>query len=619
MLNALYRYCNFRTFGLVLAYILICACGYIGAYLLRFDFSIPDNYFAHMLGTIWWVVGLQILLLTGFGQCDSVLSYFRLPDAMRIFAALFITSLVFLSMWYAYGGDGVPPRSVVLSHFLLSFLGISSLRIFFRLQASRSLEDWFADDISENVLIIGAGEVGASLCAELLHKSRLQMRPVAFVDDDPRKIGRFVHGVIVADKVDTLISVAKHYGATKAIIAFPSVSVSRVREVTALAQEAGLSVDTVPSLSDIMSGRASMTQLRTLQLEDLLGRDPIDLNSDGIRAMLEGKRILVTGAGGSIGSELVVQILGFAPATVYCVDQTEIAIFNLEQGLQKSAAWSRAKTQVLDVLNQSAMEVLFEEYRPEVVFHAAAHKHVNLMEGDPAEALRNNFFATAQLASMSAQFNVERFILISTDKAINPTSVMGATKRMAELAIQAEQRREGNTTRFMAVRFGNVLGSSGSVIPIFRKQIEQGGPITVTDPEVTRFFMTVEEAAGLVLQSATQGSGGEIFVLDMGASIKIVDVARQMIALSGLEEGKDIQIEFTGLRPGEKLYEEVQHHNESLTQTEHPRVLRFVANDLFTINTPEVIAELTKLSKGRSVQALKQAMGRYVLEYTPSA
>jgi FlaA1/EpsC-like NDP-sugar epimerase len=536
---------------------------------------------------------------------------------MRVFVALFVASLILLSMWYVYGGKEVPPRSVVLSHFLLSFLGITSFRLLFRLKASRNLEDWFAGNDHESVIIIGAGEVGANLCSELLHKTRLQMRPVAFIDDDVHKVGRYVHGVLVAGKVDTLSAVAKRYAATKAIIAFPSASVSRVRIVTALAQEAGLSVDTVPSLSDIVSGRASMTQFRPLQLEDLLGRDAVDLNSESIRSMLNGKRILVTGAGGSIGSELVAQILSYAPSTVYCVDQTEIAIFNLEQRLPKAIAAGHVQTRVLDVLNDTAMQTLFADCRPEVVFHAAAHKHVNLMESHPAEALRNNFFATAQLASLATQFAVERFILISTDKAINPSSVMGASKRLAELAILAEQQTEGHATRFMAVRFGNVLGSSGSVIPIFRKQIEQGGPLTVTDPEVTRFFMTVDEAAGLVLQSATQGSGGEIFVLDMGASVKIIDVARQMIALSGLEEGTDIEIEFTGLRPGEKLYEEVQHHSELLSQTEHPRVLRFVAKELSSMDTKAVIAEFMLLSQSGSVQDLKQAMSRHVPEYIP--
>jgi len=476
MITALHRYLNFRTLALVLVYILICGGSYIGAYLLRFDFAIPDQYLASMISTVWWVVMLQVMLLFGFGQCDSILSYFRLPDVLRLFSALFLSSLVLISMWYVYHGDGVPPRSVVLSDFLLSFLLISGMRIAMRVKSSRSLEDWFAGEDLENVLIVGAGEVGASLCSELMHKTRLQMRPVAFIDDDPNKIGRYVHGILVADNVEGLSKVAKRYDVAKVIIAFPSASVRRMREVTELAQEAGLVVEKVPSLGDIMSGRASMTQIRPVQLEDLLGRDPVDLNDEGIREMLSGKRILVTGAGGSIGSELVAQILSYEPAAIHCVDQAEIAIFNLEQGLlSKVAPGVQVGTQVMDVLDRTSLEALFKRFQPEVIFHAAAHKHVNLMESQPTEALKNNFFATRFLVEFASRYLVERFILISTDKAINPTSVMGASKRLAELALQAQQSAEGNQTRFMAVRFGNVLGSSGSVIPIFRKQIEQGG------------------------------------------------------------------------------------------------------------------------------------------------
>jgi FlaA1/EpsC-like NDP-sugar epimerase len=615
--NTLQRYLNLRTLFVLLAYVVICVLSYLISYELRFDFSIPDLFVDRMWDTLWWVVFLQVALLFGFGQFDSVLAYFRLQDLFRVFVAVFAASFILMVLWYLYGGEGVPPRGIILTDMLLCFLGLSGFRLILRIRESRSLSDWFAGKDFENVLIVGAGEVGANLCADLMHKTRFQMRPVAFIDDDVSKIGRYVHGVLVAGGVEELAATAKRSAATKAIIAFPSASVSRVREVTRLASDAGLTVETVPSLSDIMNGRAKMTQLRPVELKDLLGRDPVDLNDEGIRSMLEGKRVLVTGAGGSIGQELVAQILKYTPDSLCCIDQAEIAIFNLEQLLSRQITDTDIEFRVLDILNGGAMGGVFDAFQPEVVFHAAAHKHVNLMEANPQEALRNNFLATKQLAELAGEHSVERFILISTDKAINPTSVMGATKRLAELALLAQQKAAGNTTRFMAVRFGNVLGSSGSVIPIFRKQIGLGGPITVTDPEVTRYFMTVEEAAGLVLQSATQCAGGEIFVLDMGEPMKIVDVARQMISLSGLVEGEDIAIEFCGLRPGEKLYEELQHVNESLFETSHPRVLCMASMDTNTIDLDAVVTEFADLIKDGGAQRIKQAMQRWVPEYTP--
>ncbi len=619
-LPVLVRYLNLRTLSLLLFYALVSLVCYWTAYELRFDFNVPDNHGLDRVNTLTWIVGLQLMMLIASGQLDSILSYFRLPDALRLFGGLFTNALILLSMWYVYGGHRVPPRAVILTYFLLSFLLIASFRVLMRIKSSRRLEDWLAVDHSENVIIVGAGEIGAGLCSDLMNKTRLGMHPVAFLDDDPKKIGRYVHGILVADEVDNLAAVAKRYSAHKVVIAFPSASVKRMRHVAELARDVGLPVDTVPALTDLVSGQAELSQLRPIQLEDLLGRDPVDLNSDDIRSMLAGKRVLVTGAGGSIGSELVAQILNYAPAEMLCVDQAEIAIFNLQQEVLNARKHTKTdvSTRILDILNETQMEQLFAQHRPQVVFHAAAHKHVNLMEGQPAEALRNNFFASKQLARIASQYASERFILISTDKAINPTSVMGASKRLAELALIAQQAAPENTTKFMAVRFGNVLGSSGSVIPIFRKQISTGGPITVTDPKVARFFMTVEEAVGLVLQSAAQGASGDILVLDMGQSVKIIDVARQMIALSGLREGIDIDIEFTGLQPGEKLFEEVQHLSEELQATGHPRVLRFVAAHNTEFNIDQVCQELEAVMENAEPTTTMRIIQKFVPEYTPS-
>ena len=612
------RYLNYRTLSLMIFYALLCGVSYIVAFQLRFDFNVPQDFALDLVNTIWWVVGLKLMLLVAAGQVDCVLAYFRLSDALRLFSGLLTASVILTSMWYVYHGNGVPPRAVILTDFLLSFLMLAGFRVALRVKASRSLGEWLSWDDVQNVIIVGAGEVGAGLCAELKSKPRLGMRPVAFVDDDVRKIGRYVHGVFVADAVDGLAHVAKHYAAHKVIIAFPSASVGRVRKVSAMAHAADLAVETVPALTDLVSGRAQMTQLRPVELEDLLGRDAIDLNSDEIRVMLAGKRVLITGAGGSIGSELVSQVLDYGPESLLCVDQAEIAIFELQQQvLAARDAEKVAQTLVLDVYQADEVEKVFQRFQPQVIFHAAAHKHVNLMEAQPAEALRNNFLTTVELVRLASRFAVERFILISTDKAINPTNVMGVSKRLAELSLLQQQQDAANTTKFMAVRFGNVLGSSGSVVPIFQRQIAAGGPVTVTDPLVTRFFMIVQEAVGLVLQSATQGTGGEIFVLDMGEPMKILDVARQMIALSGYHEGEDIEIKLTGLKPGEKLYEEVQHISEALQSTDHPRIMRFVADGKRPHSVETMVAALRAASSGSDVAEIKKTIQRFVPEYTP--
>lgn len=614
------RIFNPRNLLLLLLYGLVCAVSYFIGFELRFDFNVPEDFAADRMATIWWVLMLKLMLLSAFGQIHCVLAYFRLPDVLRLFAALFTACLVLLSMWYVYRGQGVPPRAVILSDFLLSFLAIAGFRVAFRVKASRRLSDWIGEHSLKNVIIVGAGEVGAAISSELMDKPRLGMRPVAFLDDNPAKIGRFIHGIEVVGAVDELAATAKRYSAEKVVIAFPSASSKRVRAVFEAAQSADLEVDSVPALTDIVSGRARVTTLRPVQLEDLLGREPVDLQSGAIRGMLSGKRVLVTGAGGSIGRELVVQILEYGPSELVCVDQAEIAIFNLQQEvLQASATKAGWKTLVLDIANAGAMRGLLEEFRPEVLFHAAAHKHVNLMEAQPEEALQNNFFATARLAALASETGVGRFVFISTDKAINPTSVMGASKRLAELALLEQQAAAGNRTKFMSVRFGNVLGSSGSVVPIFRRQIAAGGPVTVTDSEVTRFFMTVQEAVGLVLQSATQGEGGEIFVLDMGESMKILDMAKQMIALSGLREGVDIEIEITGLQPGEKRFEEVQHLSETLRPTSHSRILAFVSNGRPGYPVRQVMEELERCLRSRDFQGVKSSIREFVPEYEPSA
>ncbi len=617
-IHSLMNYFKFRALGLLLLYGLLCGISYFVAFQLRFDFSVPERFFIDMTHTIWWVVGLQLALLFAFGQVNCLLAYFRLSDAIQLFTSLLVVSIFLVILWYGYGGAGMPPRAVILTDFLLCFLLLAGFRIAMRLGASSNPDDWLHKDTIENVIIVGAGEVGAGICSELKNKARFGMRPVALLDDNTNKIGRYVHGVPVAGSIDQLATLARRHDAKKIIIAVPSAPVRRIREIVEMARATRLPVESVPAMTDLVSGRAKITQLHPIEMKDLLGRKIVDLNSDQIRTMLSGKRVLVTGAGGSIGCELVAQVLEYTPDALLCIDQAEIAIFNLQQKiLQTHDTRNIVQTLVFDICQNRELETVFTGFKPEIIFHAAAHKHVSLMESQPAEALRNNFFGTIGLAHLASKFATDRFILISTDKAINPSSVMGASKRLAELALLEQQQASENQTRFMAVRFGNVLGSSGSVIQIFKRQIAEGGPLTVTDPQVTRFFMTDREAVGLVLQSATQGKGGEIFVLDMGEPMKIIDVARQMIALSGYKEGEDIKIKFTGLKPGEKLYEEVQHLGETLQPTNHPQVMRFVARKDSTTSIDSICAELNMALVSNDNILIKKTIQKYVHEYTP--
>lgn len=615
---SLLNYFKFRTLGLLLFYTLLCGISYFIAFQLRFDFHVPESFTTDMIHTIWWIVGLKLTLLLAFGQVDCVLSYFRLSDALQLFMGLFFCNAFLVVLWYSYSGEGMPPRAIILTDFFLCFLLLAGFRVAMRIRASSDLNDWLNMDKIENVIIVGAGEVGAGICSELKNKTRFGLLPVALLDDDTNKIGRYVHGVRIAGSVDQLTTVAKRYKAQKVIIAFPSASKRRMREVVEMAQSMQMPVESVPAMTDLVSGRAKITQLHPIEMKDLLGRKAVDLDSKHINSMLSGKRVLVTGAGGSIGRELIKQILDYAPDALLCIDQSEIAIFNLRQEiLQTHDTGDVAQTLVLNICLSDEMTAVFECFKPDIIFHAAAHKHVNLMELQPVEALRNNFFATIMLTRLASRFAVNRFILISTDKAINPCSIMGVSKRLAELALLEQQQASDNHTQFMAVRFGNVLGSSGSVIQIFKRQIAEGGPLTVTDSKVTRFFMTVQEAVGLVLQSATQGRGGEILVLNMGEPVKIIDIARQMIALSGYQEGEDIEIVLTGLKPGEKLHEEVQHLNETLQPTDHPLVMRFAAERESTAPVDSIHAELSSAFLSNDVDHIKRMIQKYVPEYTP--
>jgi len=607
-----------RSCSLLLVYAFNLWLAFHLAYQLRWDFAVPDELKRQCASLIFAVIVCKLLFLHSFGQFKSVLSYFGLTDFAGVVCAMSAVSGLMLALWLGAVPTAAPPRGVILMDFVLSVSLLSAFRLSLRVVRSWSVSGQAGiGEAERRVVIIGAGDVGEALAKDLLSRNGSGLRPVFFVDDDPVKIGRSVHGLPIYGPLEKLLlKLGADARLNELVIAMTAPPPKLVKQVVELGRKIGATTRIVPSLTQLASGQVKVDRSRPVAIEDLLGREQVNLDSAGIAELLYDKVVLVTGAGGSIGSELCRQILSHEPRQLLLVEQTEIALFEIEQELIGTERGGRILPLIADVVDESAIRAVFARCRPEIVFHAAAHKHVPLMERQPAEALKNNTLATANLTRLASEFGVDRFVFISTDKAVNPTSVMGCSKRLAEKALQAQQRAPGNHSTFMAVRFGNVLGSSGSVIPTFKRQIAQGGPVTVTHPEMTRYFMTIPEAVGLVLQTATLGQGGEIFVLDMNAPVKIIDMARQMIELSGYKPDIDIEIKITGLRPGEKLYEELRHSEECHAPTEHKRIFK-LKNESAPEDVAAWLAELRTVALGGDRNAIKRTMKRLVPEYTP--
>jgi FlaA1/EpsC-like NDP-sugar epimerase len=603
---------------LLLLYTIGLAVSFILAYELRFDFAMEDNFGRQMFRYLPWIVALKLLLLFAFGQFEGLLSYFSLPDLGRLFRASFLYFTIVFAVWLISGGAYAPPRGVILSDCLLSFLGLAGIRLGFRLLRERYLAPHCGHNpLSRRVGIVGAGDVGASLANDLFSKRGLGLLPVAFFDDDEKKWGAQVHGVPVLGAPELILEKKEALGLEQVIIAMPTAPAKRVGEIIKRLRASRLAIATVPAMDQLATGQLKVSQIRPVDIQDLLGRKPVEIETQSIREILVHRRIMVTGAGGSIGSELCRQIAAFEPERLLLVEQSEVQLFAIEQELIGLGFGRTIVPLIADIIDEPQMLAILREHRPTVLFHAAAHKHVPMMERQPGEAIKNNFIGTARLAELALAHGVGKFVLISTDKAVNPTSAMGATKRLAEIYLQALSAKHPQGTQFMAVRFGNVLGSSGSVVPTFTRQIAAGGPVTVTHPDMVRYFMTIPEAVGLVLQCCAQGQGGEIFVLDMGKPVKIVELARQMIELSGLKPEADIEIKFVGLRPGEKLFEELNCKGEAYHPTRHPRIMRFVT---VAGDWQKISAALQKLG-GELHRAgpdqLKQLLQQHLAEYTP--
>lgn len=578
-----------RLTVLLAAYSVILFLSLVFALWLRFDFQVAPEYWTRFWKSLMWLLPLKLVALVFFGQFRTLLTYFSMPDAKRIAAAMGISALIAITIWFVLGGFGVVPRGVIVSDMVLSFLGLTTFRTALRLYREKGSAsgDRTRPGRKRRAAILGAGTAGAALLRDIQGRQGLGLEVVCFVDDDRSKIGGTLHGKQVLGPMHKLASLVEELDLQKIIIAMPTAKPAVIKRLVEQINFLGVDHDILPSVAQLLHRQVTVSHLRRVDPEDLLGREAVTLDHEGIKALIKDRAVMVTGAGGSIGSELCRQIAEQNPAKLILVERSEPALFAIEQELIGSHRHVDLVASASSVCDQEAMTRLFANYQPALVFHAAAHKHVPLMESQPAEAIRNNAIGTSIVAGLAAGHGTAKFVLVSTDKAVNPTNVMGASKRLAEMLIEQKSLAEADCA-FAAVRFGNVLGSSGSVVPTFRRQIAAGGPLTVTHPEVTRYFMSIPEAVGLILQSALQAKGGEIFVLDMGEPVKIVDLARQMIELSGFKPDEDIKITFTGLRPGEKLYEEPIHEMENVEPTSHSKLRRLRNNrsnrsgDLFT-------------------------------------
>jgi FlaA1/EpsC-like NDP-sugar epimerase len=584
-----------RIWQLVADGCLIALAWYL-AFELRFDQGVPRYYDTLFRRTILIVVAIQLVVFVLFRFYDRWWRYVSIRDmwsAVRgVTAACVVASLTVY--FFSPVAHVRLPRSVAIMDWLLLLGLICGSRLLARSVIERPGMGLVAR--GKEVLIAGAGDAGQLVIREMQRNRQLGYTPIGLIDDDPRKKNLRIHGVRVLGTTDELAHILRDNRPDEVLIAIPSASGEARHRIVTVTRENNVPVKTLPGLYDLISGESDLaTQIRPVQVEDVLGREPVEVDLETSAAYLKGKTVLVTGAGGSIGSELCRQIVRVGPQRLILVEQGETALFEIERELVDERGFSASVPVLADCKSRTKMHQVFDRYRPAVVFHAAAYKHVPLMEANPLESVRNNALGTRILAETAVELGAERFVLVSTDKAVNPKTVMGQSKALCEWIVEAYGAREDISTRFVAVRFGNVLGSSGSVIPIFRRQIAKGGPVTVTHPEMTRYFMTIPEASSLVIQAGAIGGRGDVFVLDMGEPVQIFELAKQMVRLSGKEPDRDIAIEIVGTRPGEKLHEELWGEGESAVSTSHPKIMRVSGPIVDAVWLQDELAELERL------------------------
>ena len=583
---------------------------WMAAYWLRFNLEIPPMYIDGMLKTMMLAVPIQAVAFWRFGLYRGIWRYASVSDLQRILLAVSLAISVVAALLFMSGLQNLVPRTVLILDPLLLVLAMGGSRFAYRAWKEHELYGEMRLR-GEPVLVLGAGDAAVNLIKELARSE--EWRVVGLLDDDPDKSDRVINGVRVLGPLDSINTWSRKFNVGHAIVALPSAAARIRRHAVETATRAGLTVLTVPSFEDLLSGKVTVSQVRRVELDDLLGRDPVELDSEGLHTLLGGGHVMVTGAGGSIGSELCRQIARFTPSRIIFFELNEFSLYRLEQEFRQHFPAIEIVCAIGDVKNRVRLARVMSEHKPLVVFHAAAYKHVPLMETDNAwEAVLNNALGSYRLAATAAAHGVCKLVLISTDKAVNPTNVMGASKRLAEILCQSLQKADD--MQIIVVRFGNVLGSAGSVVPKFREQIAAGGPVTVTHPEITRFFMSIPEAAQLVLQAGLMGRGGEIFVLDMGEPVRIVDLARNMIRLSGFSED-DIKIVFTGLRAGEKLYEELLADDERTLKTPHRKLRIAAARPSYPVRAAEILDWLTQAGPVED-DAVRARLRNWMPEYT---
>lgn len=604
------------TFLALLHDVAVAAFVWFAAYLLRFNFAIPPEHLQYMLQSIVWVAPLQGAVFVIYGLYRGMWRFASVSDLKRILFAVGSASILVAALLFMMSTSIVIPRSVLILDPLLLMLMMGGSRFAYRAWKEHSLYG-ITQSQGEPALILGAGEATVALLKDLSRST--QWRVIGLLDDDKSMHGREIFGVKVLGSIAKLGEIRKRLGVEHVIVAMPSEHHLKRRLAIELANNLGLEVLTVPAIDDLMSGKVSVSQIRKVDVEDLLGRDAVMLDNSGLQHLIADQAVLVSGAGGSIGSELCRQILKFKPSILICLDISEFSLYQLEQELSALKLPVKLLYMTGDVKNSQRVKNLLEQFHPALVFHAAAYKHVPLMEnGNVWEALSNNVIGTHTIAKACKEAGVEKFVLISTDKAVNPTNVMGASKRLAEMVCQGLQENlasEAVGTRFVIVRFGNVLGSSGSVIPKFREQIAKGGPVTITHPDITRYFMSIPEAAQLVLQAGLMGKGGEILVLDMGEPVKIAALAADMIRLSGLQ-ADEVKIEYVGLRPGEKLYEELLADDEHTMPTPHEKLRIAQARGVDIVWVKKLLKWLDSV-ENTNESLIKNELKFWVEEYSP--
>ncbi len=614
-LPLLLRHSMFRKALIALFHLSVVSASLLYAFSLRFDFDIPSQYWPLILNLLPAILFIKLCVFWSMGLADGWWRYVSMPDLLQILRANLLASVgVVVYVMFLKVTDGLP-RSIILLDFFLCFSTMIGVRVSTRMVREQlALNSRGYHSRPKSVLVVGSGTVAQSIVREIRENPKLEKAVLGYIDNDLRRQAKIIYGVPVIGTLDDLEKICQRSGIDMIIVAQSSVSPKDLRSIVEFCKRKQIISKILPAIGDIISGQVSLQQCRSVQLEDLLGRPSIRLDIEQISAYLRGKRILVTGAAGSIGSEICRQVAQFGPARLILFENAETPLFNLENELRESFPHLEIIPNLSDIRDENRVSHVFWEHKPQVVFHAAAYKHVPMSEVNPLEVVKNNVMGTRCVVDASVAVGAEHFVMISTDKAVNPTNIMGATKRVAEIYVQNMARKV--TTKATTVRFGNVLGSHGSVIPTFQEQIRKGGPVTVTHPEITRFFMTIPEAVQLVLQAGCMGDGGEIFLLDMGEPVKIVRLAEELIRLSGRRPYEEIEIVFSGLRPGEKLYEELLIAGEGVKATTHEKIRILQATICSEQALQDETEQLLDAVRNADVMSLIRTLKKIVPEFT---